>query len=307
MRRRVCVRRPVCRDEIETAKTLSVGLLSMGGKRRDGHVPRRQPVPFGPGFRSRRNQRTTARLECAASVWPNGAPVPAWEGPTGRKDKAARCPRKRKRSQLGPEQVGTLMDVFCRQPLPDTNTRLALARQLGMTPRSVQVWFQNMRAKAKRKRVAAATHGRSEAPRSTSPSPSSKRQMTHARCHGMQTPPPVPPGSGEQPTADGKRDDVVGSPTDPMRDACGEAQSGATPGRVPAGPTSTANSIRCPAPGFFVQLHAIPRSIECDQIRRATERLADGACAPTVKHSHQGFRICMCLDPLLPVPVGERR
>lgn len=52
--------------------------------------------------------------------------------------------KKRKRSKTSPEQLRVLMEEFQREPMPNATTRQTLAATLGMTPRSVQVWFQNM-------------------------------------------------------------------------------------------------------------------------------------------------------------------
>ena len=57
--------------------------------------------------------------------------------------------RSMKRSKITHDQVAVLVAFFHRQPLPDHEERLALATQLDMTPRSVQVWFQNRRQRTK--------------------------------------------------------------------------------------------------------------------------------------------------------------
>jgi hypothetical protein len=58
--------------------------------------------------------------------------------------------KKRKRSKTTPDQLRILMDEFQREPMPNATTRQTLAARLDMTPRSVQIWFQNMRAKVKK-------------------------------------------------------------------------------------------------------------------------------------------------------------
>ena len=50
-----------------------------------------------------------------------------------------------KRSELAPKQLIALMAQFKADRLPNNETREKLARDLGMSARSVQVWFQNRR------------------------------------------------------------------------------------------------------------------------------------------------------------------
>ena len=50
---------------------------------------------------------------------------------------------KRKRASV--HQKAVLMNVFKKNRFPETALRIKLAKELGMTPRSVQVWFQNQR------------------------------------------------------------------------------------------------------------------------------------------------------------------
>ena len=56
---------------------------------------------------------------------------------------------KKKRTRTTPEQLRILQKAFNADPMPNSNTRVALAKKLGMNARAVQVWFQNRRAKAK--------------------------------------------------------------------------------------------------------------------------------------------------------------
>ncbi|GAA6060617.1 hypothetical protein JCM10212_004596 [Sporobolomyces blumeae] len=56
------------------------------------------------------------------------------------------------RRRTSPPQLKILEHHFDINPKPDVNTRKVLSEQLGMTPREVQVWFQNRRAKVKKLR-----------------------------------------------------------------------------------------------------------------------------------------------------------
>lgn len=52
-----------------------------------------------------------------------------------------------KRQRTSPRQLGVLEAVFVRNAMPGPDMRTQLARELGMSPRRVQIWFQNKRAK----------------------------------------------------------------------------------------------------------------------------------------------------------------
>mmetsp|Transcript_18020 Transcript_18020/g.30620 ORF Transcript_18020/g.30620 Transcript_18020/m.30620 type:complete len:151 (-) Transcript_18020:121-573(-) len=58
--------------------------------------------------------------------------------------------KKRKRQRTSPEQLSILENMFKGNRTPDFETRAALSKQLGMTPRRIQIWFQNKRAKMKK-------------------------------------------------------------------------------------------------------------------------------------------------------------
>ncbi|KAI8137781.1 Homeodomain-like protein, partial [Fennellomyces sp. T-0311] len=54
-------------------------------------------------------------------------------------------PIKAKRRRANAKQLEVLNRVFDRTVFPSTQLRAELGRQLGMSPRTVQIWFQNRR------------------------------------------------------------------------------------------------------------------------------------------------------------------
>lgn len=50
-----------------------------------------------------------------------------------------------KRKRASPDQLLVLNRVFSQTYFPSTEVRRALGKQLGMSPRTVQIWFQNKR------------------------------------------------------------------------------------------------------------------------------------------------------------------
>ncbi|CEP10951.1 hypothetical protein [Parasitella parasitica] len=60
-------------------------------------------------------------------------------------DEKDNLPLKAKRRRASSRQVDVLNKVFERTFFPSTQLRTELGRQLGMSPRTVQIWFQNKR------------------------------------------------------------------------------------------------------------------------------------------------------------------
>ncbi|CAO3592883.1 unnamed protein product [Absidia cylindrospora] len=58
--------------------------------------------------------------------------------------------RPRKRTHLTTGQIASLQASFASNPLPDAAIRHGLSLSLGITERTVQIWFQNRRAKARK-------------------------------------------------------------------------------------------------------------------------------------------------------------
>ncbi|KAJ1970857.1 hypothetical protein H4R35_005614 [Dimargaris xerosporica] len=73
--------------------------------------------------------------------------------PTDDTHAALRNRKRRTRTVTTPYQARVLNYVLMQTSFPSTEQREQLAKRLGMTPRTVQVWFQNQRQKAKNRRV----------------------------------------------------------------------------------------------------------------------------------------------------------
>jgi len=59
-------------------------------------------------------------------------------------------PFRKKRQRSSPAQLNVLEEHFLLNPMPSHISRVELALRLNMTPRRIQVWFQNKRAKVRR-------------------------------------------------------------------------------------------------------------------------------------------------------------
>jgi hypothetical protein len=73
-------------------------------------------------------------------------------GDSGKKedDDEEEISQPKKRQRTTPEQLEVLEKIYEKEKLPGSDLRKELAMKLKMTPRRVQVWFQNKRAKEKR-------------------------------------------------------------------------------------------------------------------------------------------------------------
>ncbi|KAK1983098.1 homeobox domain-containing protein [Colletotrichum cereale] len=111
--------------------------------------------------------------------------------------------RKMKRFRLTHQQTRFLMSEFAKQPHPDAAHRERLSREIpGLSPRQVQVWFQNRRAKIKR--LTADDRDRMIKMRAV-PDDFDNVQALHSpygAVHGLSTPLSSPMNFGTQPYAD---------------------------------------------------------------------------------------------------------
>ncbi|KAG0370184.1 hypothetical protein BGZ54_007384 [Gamsiella multidivaricata] len=72
----------------------------------------------------------------------------------------------KRRRRTSRSQFKTLEKAFTENPKPDASTRRHLAQRLSMSPRGIQVWFQNRRAKSKQANATptVTTNGQSNIP-----------------------------------------------------------------------------------------------------------------------------------------------
>uniref|UniRef100_A0A5B6YKE0 Homeobox-leucine zipper protein n=1 Tax=Davidia involucrata TaxID=16924 RepID=A0A5B6YKE0_DAVIN len=68
--------------------------------------------------------------------------------PTPRKKK-----KKKKRRRFSDEQIRSLESMFKSETKLEPRKKLQLARELGLQPRQVAIWFQNKRARWKSKQI----------------------------------------------------------------------------------------------------------------------------------------------------------
>ncbi|THH00505.1 hypothetical protein EW026_g2043 [Hermanssonia centrifuga] len=73
------------------------------------------------------------------------ARIPPVVSPTYDQEPISEPSIKKKRKRADAEQLRVLNDTYNRTAFPSTEERIELAKKLGMSARSVQIWFQNKR------------------------------------------------------------------------------------------------------------------------------------------------------------------
>lgn len=93
--------------------------------------------------------------------------------------------RPRKRTHLTTGQIASLQASFANNPLPDAAIRHGLSLSLGITERTVQIWFQNRRAKARKMEEGGASGGCSNGigGKSNAPGGSSTAALSSSSTH----------------------------------------------------------------------------------------------------------------------------
>lgn len=82
---------------------------------------------------------------------PQGAPVPSTASSVSLSQlQEPVAPSNNRRRRLTMDETEYLLAQFCKNEKPNTTERLVFAEHLNLHPRTIQVWFQNRRAKLKR-------------------------------------------------------------------------------------------------------------------------------------------------------------
>ncbi|KAJ3540233.1 hypothetical protein NM688_g6255 [Phlebia brevispora] len=113
---------------------LQMGVPPMGYPQQQGvHIPRRPSVSVDRTVPSRMASHGAVPY---ARIPP--AMAPGYE-------QEPEVPVKKKRKRADAEQLKVLNETYNRTAFPSTEERIELAKKLGMSARSVQIWFQNKR------------------------------------------------------------------------------------------------------------------------------------------------------------------
>jgi hypothetical protein len=108
-------------------------------------------------------------------------------------------PLKAKRKRASPSQLSVLNRVFNQTYFPSTELRIELGKHLGMSPRTVQIWFQNKRQSLRsrtRRFSFSSTEADEEDAEETAASVYYTQQMYHYEMSGCPSSPPWTPTGG---------------------------------------------------------------------------------------------------------------
>ncbi|KAL0943988.1 Homeobox-leucine zipper protein HDG11 [Colletotrichum truncatum] len=184
---------PVAQDNMASTETQSVTMASNPSPA-SGDMPSIQ-IDNDDGSLSKDEDDDVLDDDDMLDDGEGGAPQTAAERTAAR--------RKMKRFRLTHQQTRFLMSEFAKQPHPDAAHRERLSREIpGLSPRQVQVWFQNRRAKIKR--LTADDRDRMIKMRAV-PDDFDNVQALHSpygAVHGLGTPLASPMGFGAQSYAD---------------------------------------------------------------------------------------------------------
>ncbi|KAK9386977.1 hypothetical protein V1515DRAFT_586741 [Lipomyces mesembrius] len=106
-------------------------------------------TPSGaPSSGSLSDSNNTSASNVGTTTTPTSQPSLSRRG-SSRKSTLTQQQKNNKRQRATTEQLALLENEFSINPAPNGKTRLRIAEQINMTERSVQIWFQNRRAKIK--------------------------------------------------------------------------------------------------------------------------------------------------------------
>ncbi|KAK9331410.1 hypothetical protein V1520DRAFT_306997 [Lipomyces starkeyi] len=106
-------------------------------------------TPSGaPSSGSLSDSNNTSASNVGTTTTPTSQPSLSRRG-SSRKSTLTQQQKNNKRQRATAEQLAILETEFSINPAPNGKTRLRIAEQINMTERSVQIWFQNRRAKIK--------------------------------------------------------------------------------------------------------------------------------------------------------------
>jgi len=111
----------------------------------------------------------------------------------------------KKRTRTTPDQFNVLLCAFEKESCPTPKQRKALADKTGMTPRTVQVWFQNRRAKY-RANATAIHSARSTSPESESEFESEESPSSSSRSSSSSSSSSPPSSSPSSSSCDNSSD-----------------------------------------------------------------------------------------------------
>ena len=106
------------------------------------------PSPAGPAQTEDDNTERPAAPASPSNSWSSAETAPAPTQELAGADEPP-APARPKRCKISREQLDVLVKSFEEEPLPNFEQRQAMAKHLGMTPLSVQIWFQNRRQRLK--------------------------------------------------------------------------------------------------------------------------------------------------------------
>ncbi|KAJ2848746.1 hypothetical protein IWW36_003109 [Coemansia brasiliensis] len=209
---------------------------------------------------------------------------------------ATETTRRRTRTTLTPYQLRVLFRVWERTQYPSSDLRFRLATNLMMTPRNVQIWFQNQRQKTKeRAEMRRRTHSPSAQTSSMQRQPPRPHppQMTLPPSSGYAAPgvsppespfryshgPPPPPPAIPTPPAHYMASSM------PARHTLNYHGQSASQNTSPISGTFTATSPPAPYGGFFQRpSHAQPASHQSQPLQPSVHML------PPPPHRQRGYQ-----------------